>query len=125
MNIFLNENELINVQNPLEDFLLKNVNMIYHSSFLSGFNFEEINTTNISRINYYNKYLEYLNSENIEKPIKSFTLSKDNIEAGLQFIKTNTGIKEINIKDVNNENLKSIIETIKNLILILGKNIQE
>ncbi len=112
LNIFLNENELINMQNPLEDFLLKNVNMIYHSSFLSGFNFEEINTTNISRINYYSKYLEYLNSEKINKPIKSFTLSKDNIEAGIQFIKANNGIKEIIIKDVSNENLKSIIGTI-------------
>ena len=112
LNKFLNENELINMQNPLEDFLLKNVNMIYRSSILSGFNFEEINTTNISRINYYNKYLEYLNSEKMNKPIKSFTLSKDNIEAGIQFIKTNTGIKEINIIDVSNENLKSIIKTI-------------
>ena len=110
LNIFLNENELINMQNPLEDFLLKNVNMIYHSSILSGFNFEEINTTNISGINYYNKYLEYLNSEKMNKTIKSFTLSKDNIEAGIQFIKTNTGIKEVNIIDVSNENLKNIIK---------------
>ena len=113
LNIFLNENELINMQNPLEDFLLKNVNMIFSSSFLSRFNFEEINTTNISRINYYNKYLEYLNSENINKSIKSFTLSKDNIDAGIQFIKTNTEIKEIDVKEVNNGNLIRIIDTIK------------
>ena len=75
-----------------EDFLIKNSTMIYHSSVLTKFNFEEIK--NISSINnYYQKYFEYLQSEKITENITSYTLSNDNITEGLKVLKSTSGIK--------------------------------
>ena len=112
LNEFLMQNDLINRQKPLEDFLINNSSKISKSSLLSKFNFDEIDTSNISKINYYNKYLQYLDSEIIGDLIKSYTIKKDNIQEGLEFIKKKNELKNINIIDVNKEDLPTIINTI-------------
>jgi hypothetical protein len=112
LNEFLMQNDLINRQKPLVDFLINNSKKICKSSLLSKFNFEEIDTSNISKINYYNKYLQYLDSEKTGDLIKSYTIKKDNIKEGLEFIKKKSELKNIKIIDVNKENLPEIINNI-------------
>ena len=116
LNIFLSEKDLINKQNPLQDFLINHSTMIYFSSVLSRFKFEEIDISKIRKINYYNKYLEYLNSEKKDESIISYRISKDNIETSLKFLESSSGIKTIKVKDVAPENLIKIIN-------VFGKNI--
>ena len=112
LNKFLKEDDLINKQNPIEDFLIKNSTMIYHSSVLTKFNLEEINTSEITRINYYKRYLEYLHSEKKTESITSYTLSNDNIEEGLKVLESTSGIKTVNVIDVKKGNLMNILDTI-------------
>ncbi len=112
LNKFLMEKDLIIKQTPLEDFLFNNSEMIYNCSLLTKFNFEEINTTNISKINYYNKFLQFLNSEKKYESIKSYIIKKDNIKEGIEYIKKKSELKNIYINDVGEENFPTIINTI-------------
>ena len=112
LNKFLTEKDLITRQTPLEDFLINNKTMIYSSSLLSKFNFEEINTENISKIDYYKNFLQFLNSEKKNEYIKSYTIKKDNFDEGMEYIEKKSELKNIYINDVGEENLPKIINKI-------------
>ena len=125
LNKFLKKGDLMNGRNTVENFLIKNSEDIFNCSLLSKFNYEEINTLNISKYKYYNMFLQYLNAENKNEFIKSYTIEKDNVTEGINIIKEIHGLKNLLIKDIDGDNLVNILSIIskkKNLETIELKN---
>ena len=79
LNKFLNQKEVINSKNPLKFFLNYNYENILNTSVISQFNFEQINTLNITKNNYYKNYINYLNNEKKNRSDKSFIIKKNDI----------------------------------------------
>lgn len=113
LNNFLEKNDLINNENPLESFLIKNSDKIFNCSFLTKFDFEEINPSNICKINYYKNYLEFLNSYKKKIRFNCYKIGKQNLNGGIEFIKENFGsFKKLNIINIDENNLKKIYNSI-------------
>ena len=114
LNKFLEQNELLDQNNPIEYFLTKNNNDIFNCSVISKFNFEKVNSLEISKINYYKAFLSFLLEEKKSTPIKTFIIKKENFEEGLTFIDENfDSLKQLTIQDIDDNKFIEILNTIK------------
>ena len=112
LNKFLEQTELINQKYPIEYFLSKNYKNIIECSIINHFDFNEIDIFKIRKNNYYNYYLNYLKEEK-NNSIVSYTLSKNEIKKGLQFIQENyNNLKKLEIQGIDSKDLKDILDNI-------------
>ena len=113
LNDYLKKTELICVKNTKEYFLNKNYKDIINCSLLSKFNFKEIDTTSLSKISYYNYYLNFLKEEKNVGLIRTFTIKHEEMKKGEQFIKEHfSNLQNLHIHGIDTEGLKKIIKTI-------------
>ena len=110
---YLKKTELICVKNGKEYFLNKNYKDIINCSLLSKFNFKEIDITAISKISYYNYYLNFLKAEKNDGHIRTFTIKHEEMKKGIQFIKEHFGsLQNLHIHGIDTKGLNTIIKTI-------------
>ena len=115
LNDFLEHGEIINQKKPREYFLNNNYKYILNCSLLNKFNFKEIDSTNITQNNYYKNYFNFLKEEKNNEVIKTFTLKKEEIKKGLQFMKDNfSSIQNLQIHGIDTSDLEKIVEIIPN-----------
>ena len=113
LNEYLEKAELINVCNAKEYFLNNHYQDIQNCSILNQFDFKEIDISSISKISYYNNYLNFLNENKKDGLIKKYTIKEEEINKGLQFIKDNFGVlQNLYIHGINPGNFESIINDI-------------
>ena len=113
LNEYLEKAELISVSNAKEYFLNNNYLDIKNCSILNQFDFKEIDTSAISKISYYNHYLQFLNENKKGGPIKKYTIKEEEINKGLQFIKDNFSfLQNLYIRGINPKTFNSIINNI-------------
>ena len=117
LNLFLIEDQLINVKCPLEEFILKNSNFILNSWFLSNINMEEFNLSRFLENQdlsllyeiYFSKKKEgilfkSINLNNLNK--KNYT-KPQNISKDIFF-----KIRKLKMNSITNSNLNKIYEKI-------------
>ena len=59
LNIFFEQSTMINTQRQTENFLMTNYKLIENCSIINKFNFTELDTTNLNKIDYYKFYIKY------------------------------------------------------------------
>ena len=116
LNKFLNQKEVINSKNPLEFFFNYNYEDIINTSVISQFNFEQINTLNITKNNYYKNYLNYLNNEKKNRSDKSFIIKKNDINGiknEIKILKENfISFKNLKVENIDSVDLVNILESL-------------
>ena len=113
LNDFLDNGELINQKKPREYFLNNNYKYVLNCSLLNKFNFKEIDSTKITQNNYYKNYFNFLKEEKNNEVIKTFTLRKEEIKKGLQFMKDNfSSIENLQIHGIDTSDLEKIVDII-------------
>ena len=113
LNNFLENGELMNQKNPREFFLNNNYKNILNCSLLNKFNFKNIDNTNIIQNIYYKNYFNFLLEEKNNEVIKTFTLRKEEIRKGLQFMKENfSSIKNLQINGIDTSDLEKLVDII-------------
>ena len=63
LNIFFDQKHILDSRKQIENFLINNSKLIENCSVINKFNFTEIDTTNLNKIDYYNHYLKYLSQK--------------------------------------------------------------
>ena len=123
LNKVLTQKEIINSRNPLEFFLNYNYEDITNTSVFSQFHFEDIDTLNIIKNNYYKYGINYLNEEKKNRTVKVFTIKKNDINGIKNEIKQLKGnyilfkkIKILNIEFVDLQNILETFNTVQNNI---------
>ena len=113
LNNFLENGKLINQKKPREFFLNNNYKNILNCSLLNKFNFKNIDNTNIIQNIYYKNYFNFLLEEKNNEVIKTFTLRKEEIRKGLQFMKENfSSIKNLQINGIDISDLEKLVDII-------------
>ena len=113
LNNFLENGELINQKKPREFFLNNNYKNILNCSLLNKFNLKNIDNTNIIQNIYYKNYFNFLLEEKNNEVIKTFTLRKEEIRKGLQFMKENfSSIKNLQINGIDTSDLEKLVDII-------------
>ena len=76
LNIFFDQKHILDSRKQIENFLINNSKLIENCSVINKFNFTEIDTTNLNKIDYYNHYLKYLSQKKIEdeENVKNFVI---------------------------------------------------
>ena len=114
LNKVLKQKEIINSRNPLEFFLNYNYEDISNTSVFSQFHFEDIDTLNIIKNNYYKYYINYLNEEKKNRTVKVFTIKKNDINGIKNEIKQLKGnyisFKKMKILNIDFADLQNILE---------------
>ena len=106
---------MINNQKQTEDFLLTNYKLIEKCSIVNKFNFTELDSTKLNKIDYYNYYIKYLSQKKIETQgiAKNYLLTKDDWQNGLRFILENfSSLEKLKLEKINNNDFRSILENI-------------
>ena len=110
LNELLDNGELIKQKKPREYFLNNNYKFILNCSLLNKFNFKNIDSTNITQNNYYKNYFNFLLEEKNNEVIKTFTLKKEEIKKGLQFMKDNfSSINNLQMHGIDTSDLEKIV----------------
>ena len=115
LNIFFEENSFINSQKQVENFLVNNYKLIENCSLVNKFNFTELDTTNLNKIEYYAYYRKYLSQKKIEVEgiAKNYTIKKEDLQNGIRFILENfISLEKLQLEGVNNNDYVSILENI-------------
>ena len=115
LNIFFEKNIMINNQKQAEEFLLTNHRLIENCSIVNKFNFTELDTTNLNKIDYYNYYIKYLSQKKIEVEgaAKNYLLKKEDWQNGLRFILENfSGLEKLKLEEINNNDFRSLLQNI-------------
>ena len=110
---YLEKNELIKQKKPIDFFLNKNYEIISNCSLLNQFNFKEIDRTNFYQNNYYKFFFDYLKEDKNDGLIKTYTVKKNEMKRGTQFIKDNYNwIQNLQFKGFESNDLEKIIDAI-------------
>ena len=112
---FFEQNIMINNQKQTEDFLLTNYKFIEKCSIVNKFNFTELDSTKLNKIDYYNYYIKYLSQKKIvtQGIAKNYLLTKDDWQNGLRFILENfSSLEKLKLEKINNNDFRSILENI-------------
>jgi len=113
LNDYLEKNELIKQKKPIDFFLNKNYEIISNCSLLNQFNFKEIDRTNFYQNNYYKFFFDYLKEDKNDGLIKTYTVKKNEMKRGTQFIKDNYNwIQNLQFKGFESSDLEKIIDAI-------------
>ena len=113
LNDYLEKNELIKQKKPIDFFLNKNYEIISNCSLLNQFNFKEIDRTNFYQNNYYKFFFDYLKEDKNDGLIKTYTVKKNEMKRGTQFIKDNYNwIQNLQFKGFESNDLEKIIDAI-------------
>ena len=113
LNDYLEKNELIKQKKPIDFFLNKNYEIISNCSLLNQFNFKEIDRTNFYQNNYYKFFFDYLKEDKNDGLIKTYTVKKNEMKRGTQFIKDNYNwIQNLQFKGFESNDLDKIIDAI-------------
>ena len=116
LNVFFKENSLINNQKQIENFLIHNSILIENCSIVTKFNFTELDTTNLNKIEYYKSYIKYLSQKKIddERNAKNYLIKKESLQNGLLFIMENfANIEKLRLEGINNNEFLSILGNIR------------
>ena len=119
LNKFCEQDNLIYSKNQLENFLINNYQSIEKCSLINQFNFTQIDTLNLFKIDYYKNYFSYLSQKkiNIEESAKNYIINKDEVEAGAKFVKENFyHLEQLKIEGIDTEDFGSIIKNIESNI---------
>ena len=115
LNTFFEQSVTIDKQKPKETFLIVNHKLIENCSILNKFNFTELDTINLNKIDYYKYYIKYLSQKKIEVEgvAKNYLIKKEDFQNGLRFIMENfSGLEKLKLEGINNGEFKSIFENI-------------
>ena len=72
MNVFFEQNNIIDNKKQAENFLIKNSKLIENCSIVNKFNFKEIDIKYLNQVDYYKFYIKYLSEKKKEKKKKKF-----------------------------------------------------
>ena len=115
LNSFFEQNSLINNHRQIENFLMVNSKLIEECSVINKFNFTELDTTNLNKIDYYQFYIKYLSQKKIEEEgiAKNYKIQKNDLQNGIRFIMENfAGLEKLKLEGINNNEFLSILENI-------------
>ena len=116
LNIFFEQSTMINTQRQTENFLMTNYKLIENCSIINKFNFTELDTTNLNKIDYYKFYIKYLSQKKIEIEgfAKNYLIKKEDLQNGIRFIMENfSGLEKLKLEGINNNEFLSILENIE------------
>ena len=116
LNTFYEQTDLIDSQKQFENFLINNYKLIENSSVLKRFNFTEMDTTNLNKIDYYKFYIKYLSQRKIEgeECAKNYTIKKEELQNGIGFIMENFSILEkLKLEGMGSNDFESILQNIE------------
>ena len=116
LNIFFEQSTMINTQRQTENFLMTNYKLIENCSIINKFNFTELDTTNLNKIDYYKFYIKYLSQKKIEVEgfAKNYLIKKEDLQNGIRFIMENfSGLEKLKLEGINNNEFLSILENIE------------
>ena len=124
LNVFFEQNNIIDNKKQAENFLIKNSKLIENCSIVNKFNFKEIDIKYLNQVDYYKFYIKYLSEKKKEKKeiSKNFLLKKEKWKEGIEFIQKNFSfLEKLKLEEINNDDeFKSIL---KNIVLnIKDKN---
>ena len=113
LNDTLEKIDLINQKKPIIHFLNHYYKNILNCSLINKFNFKKINNSHITLNNYYKNYFNFLKEEKNNEVIKTFTLKKEKIKSGIQYIKDNfPSIENLNMNGIDRNDLEKIVDSI-------------
>ena len=115
LNIFLEQNIIINSQKQTESFLMTNYKLIENCSIVNKFNFTELDTAYLNQIDYYKFYIKYLSQKKIEVEgvAKNYLIKKEDLQNGIRFIMENfSALEKLKLEGINNNEFLSILENI-------------
>jgi hypothetical protein len=106
---------MINTKKQAENFLISNFRLIENCSILNKFNFTELDTTNLNKIEYYKFYINYLSQKKIEVEgnTKNYLIKKENLQNGIVFLMENfSGLEKLKLEGITNNDFISILKNI-------------
>ena len=115
LNTFFEQNIMLHTKKQTEHFLIANYDLIENCSILTKFNFTELDTTNLNKIQYYKFYINYLSQKKIEVEgiTKNYLLKKENLQNGIVFLLENfSGLEKLKLQGINNNEFISILKNI-------------
>ena len=115
LNSFFEQNIMINTKKQAENFLISNFRLIENCSILNKFNFTELDTTNLNKIEYYKFYINYLSQKKIEVEgnTKNYLIKKENLQNGIVFLMENfSGLEKLKLEGITNNDFISILKNI-------------
>ena len=117
LNIFFDQKHILDSRKQIENFLINNSKLIENCSVINKFNFTEIDTTNLNKIDYYNHYLKYLSQKKIEdeESIKNFVIkAKEDYNSSLLFLVENyVSLEKLKIEGIGTSEFQSILQNMK------------
>ena len=117
LNIFFDQKHILDSRKQIENFLINNSKLIENCSVINKFNFTEIDTTNLNKIDYYNHYLKYLSQKKIEdeESVKNFVIkAKEDYNSSLLFLVENyVSLEKLKIEGIGTSEFQSILQNMK------------
>ena len=117
LNIFFDQKHILDSRKQIENFLINNSKLIENCSVINKFNFTEIDTTNLNKIDYYNHYLKYLSQKKIEdeESVKNFVIkAKEDYNSSLHFLVENyVSLEKLKIEGIGTSEFQSILQNMK------------
>jgi hypothetical protein len=117
LNIFFDQKHILDSRKQIENFLINNSKLIENCSVINKFNFTEIDTTNLNKIDYYNHYLKYLSQKKIEdeESVKNFVIkAKEDYNSSLLFLVENyVSLEKLKIEGIGTSKFQSILQNMK------------
>ena len=117
LNIFFDQKHILDSRKQIENFLINNSKLIENCSVINKFNFTEIDTTNLNKIDYYNHYLKYLSQKKIEdeESVKNFVIkAKEDYNSSLLFLVENyVSLEKLKIEGIGTSEFQSILKNMK------------
>jgi len=95
---------------------MTNYKLIENCSIINKFNFTELDTTNLNKIDYYKFYIKYLSQKKfeIEGFAKNNLIKKEDLQNCIRFIMENfSGLEKLKLEGINNNEFLSILENIE------------
>ena len=115
LNKFLNEEKMIEQNNPIEYFLKEFYDQIFNCSLINKINFKPIDISKISNLTYYKYFLYVLSKIKKDKSYQKFTINQNNLKEGKNIIfKYFHLLKKIKMADINSKVFKDILNEIYN-----------
>ena len=115
LNTFFEQNIMINNPKQTEDFLMTNYKLIEKCSIVNKFDFTELDTIRLYKIDYYNYYIKYLSQKKIEDEgiAKNYSLTKNDLQNGIRFILENfSNLEKLKLEGIKNNEFWSILQNI-------------
>ena len=115
LNKFLNQEIIIEQNNPIEYFLKEFYDQIFNCSLLNKINFNSIDISKVANQDYYKYYLNILQKNRKDNIFKKCTIYQNNLKEGKNItLKYFHQLKEIKLVDINSNDLRDILNEVFN-----------